>query len=210
MIEFYEHYLQSPGYLTARVPLDLLAELTTQVDKIKADNYEGYINVDHTLAGHLAHQFDFTCSTDMHDFLCYMASEYNKRFHYFETLNHGLTSYKLELKEMWVNFQKKHDFNPVHDHGGVMSFVIWHTIPYDIKEEIQQYKNGTFSACASTFEFVYTDALGNICNKVLPVSKDWEGVICMFPAKMKHCVQPFYTSDDYRISIAGNIHFSKS
>jgi hypothetical protein len=27
----------------------------------------------------------------------------------------------------------------------------------------------------------------------------------LFPSKLKHGVNPFYTSDDYRISISGNI-----
>jgi len=29
----------------------------------------------------------------------------------------------------------------------------------------------------------------------------------MFPSLLAHCVYPFYTSDDYRISISGNIKF---
>ena len=210
MIEFYEHWLHSPGYLTARLPVDLLQEINEQVEKIKADNYEGYINVDQHLAGHLAHQFDLTASKNLEDFLCFMAIEYDTRFDYFNSVTHHAGPQRLKLNEMWINFQKKHDFNPLHDHNGVMSFVIWHTIPYDVKEELQQYKNGTFSSCASTFEFVYTDSLGNIRNKALPINKEWEGVICMFPAKMRHCVQPFYTSDDYRISIAGNIGFANT
>jgi len=27
----------------------------------------------------------------------------------------------------------------------------------------------------------------------------------IFPARMTHCVYPFYTSQDYRISISGNV-----
>ena len=39
------------------------------------------------------------------------------------------------LDKMWVNFQKKHEFNPLHDHSGVYSFVIWLTIPSDHDKE---------------------------------------------------------------------------
>ena len=37
------------------------------------------------------------------------------------------------------------------------------------------------------------------------IDKTWEGTIVMFPSWLNHSVYPFYTSDDYRISISGNI-----
>jgi len=39
------------------------------------------------------------------------------------------------LESFWVNFQKKHEFNPPHDHGGVYSFVIWMQIPTSFAEQ---------------------------------------------------------------------------
>ena len=59
---------------------------------------------------------------------------------------------------------------------------------------------------AYTFKFVYTTALGTIVNCQMFVEKGWEGRIVMFPAKLLHIVYPFQTSDDYRISIAGNLY----
>jgi len=35
--------------------------------------------------------------------------------------------------------------------------------------------------------------------------KTMEGTVSMFPGTLTHCVYPFFTSDDERISIAGNI-----
>lgn len=204
--EFYTHHFASPGYMTAKVPADVMEPLSAEIKRIQDNNFAGCVDVDHTLAGHLAHQFDLIqCKDIVNNFVCYMANQYNRDFGYYSFLTNGAPPPQVEVKQLWANFQKKHDFNPVHDHSGVMSFVIWHTIPYAIEDEMQQYKHGGTSACASTFEFLYTDALGNIRNKVLPVHKEWEGVICMFPAKMRHLVNPFYTSDKYRISIAGNI-----
>jgi hypothetical protein len=40
------------------------------------------------------------------------------------------------------------------------------------------------------------------------VDKEWEGKIALFPAKLNHLVYPFYTSDEPRISISGNIGFA--
>ena len=39
----------------------------------------------------------------------------------------------------------------------------------------------------------------------IPIDSTWEGHIIMFPANLQHCVYPFYTSDDTRISFSGNI-----
>jgi len=208
MIDIFTHHFDNPGYITAKVPKDLLQQLTAEVDKIKENDFKGYTSADQQLAGHLAHQFDFPQGNKvLDDFVRYLAYEYNTRFDYQNISQRDFKDKPIGLKHLWVNFQKKYDFNPVHDHHGLYSFVIWHTIPYDFEKEIRHYKDGTQMACASAFEFVYTDSLGNICTRALPINKEWEGVICLFPARLKHTVNPFYTSDEYRITIAGNLDF---
>ena len=42
-------------------------------------------------------------------------------------------------------------------------------------------------------------------SKVIKLNKKDEGRIVFFPAPMEHIVYPFYTSDEFRISISGNI-----
>ena len=42
---------------------------------------------------------------------------------------------KLNLFKLWVNFQKQHEFNPIHDHDGIFSFVIWMKIPTSYEEQ---------------------------------------------------------------------------
>ena len=32
---------------------------------------------------------------------------------------------QLYMKSFWVNFSKQHEFNPIHDHSGALSFVLW-------------------------------------------------------------------------------------
>lgn len=58
---------------------------------------------------------------------------------------------------------------------------------------------------AGDFEFTYTNILGQLCSAVLPTDKAFEGKICLFPSKLHHQVFPFYSSDEYRISISGNV-----
>jgi hypothetical protein len=47
------------------------------------------------------------------------------------------------LESLWVNFQKKHEFNPPHDHSGVFSFVNTlgkvSTFAYNMEKEAEGY-----------------------------------------------------------------------
>ena len=45
------------------------------------------------------------------------------------------SKYTFVLREWWVNFQKAGDFQPLHNHGGIFSFVIWMKIPFDYEEQ---------------------------------------------------------------------------
>jgi hypothetical protein len=47
--------------------------------------------------------------------------------------------------------------------------------------------------------------LGRIKQVPIPVDSSYEGTIMMFPSALNHGVYPFYTSDEYRISVSGNI-----
>ena len=110
------------------------------------------------------------------------------------------------LDSFWVNFQKKHEFNPVHSHSGVFSFVIWLDIPVNFKKESKlNFVNHSNAPKASCFEFVYTTTIGQIDSYVYELSSDYNGTMLFFPSKLNHVVYPFYTSNKNRISISGNI-----
>jgi len=49
------------------------------------------------------------------------------------------------------------------------------------------------------------DVHGTLRQQPLQLTKENEGDFIIFSAQVHHMVMPFYTSDDYRISIAGNI-----
>ncbi len=44
------------------------------------------------------------------------------------------------LSALWINYQKKNEFNPPHDHDGKLSFVIYLGIPEELKKENKEYK----------------------------------------------------------------------
>ncbi|MBW3042393.1 putative 2OG-Fe(II) oxygenase [Prochlorococcus marinus] len=117
---------------------------------------------------------------------------------------------KLVLDKFWANYQYKTEFNPYHNHSGVYSFAIWLKIPYDWEDQkkLPQYSEiKDKSIKAGCFEFEYDDTLGSIANYRYTLSSKFEGYMVFFPAKLRHCVYPFYKTDEPRISIAGNLSY---
>ena len=132
-----------------------------------------------------------------------------------KTLSHKLESMEiltknvpLRLTSMWVNYQKKHEFNPTHKHSGVFSFVIFVKIPFDMEEQKR------ISPCvydkenkAGCLEFLYL--YHNVIDRVtIAADRTYEKRGVIFPADLVHCVYPFYGTDEYRISVSGNFKLS--
>jgi hypothetical protein len=95
---------------------------------------------------------------------------------------------KLSAERPWINYQKKNEWIPPHDHAGLISYSIWVHIPEDNK-----------------FEILYSTITGETIRHLIPVTKQSEGTIIFFPSKLIHSVHPFYNSDETRISVSGNI-----
>ena len=110
------------------------------------------------------------------------------------------------LNDWWVNYQHEGDYNPLHDHGGIFSFVIWMKIPTDWRDQ-KKLPRSTHSTSntVSNFQFVYTNHLGKITTHTYYMSPEMEGGMLFFPANLKHTVYPFYDCKEERISISGNI-----
>ena len=109
------------------------------------------------------------------------------------------------LENFWVNYQKKYEFNPLHNHSGLFSFVVWMKIPYDYENEKElPWVKGSNSE-QTVGNFVLLDRSMN--NHVFFMNKNIEGHCVFFPSNFYHMVYPFYTSDEERISISGNIYF---
>tara|TARA_A100001011_G_C13554878_1_gene533931 strand:- start:119 stop:511 length:393 start_codon:yes stop_codon:yes gene_type:complete len=105
-----------------------------------------------------------------------------------------------KLGKPWINYQKKNEFIPNHIHDGIFSYTIWMDIPYDSNEELKEGGND-----ASCFQFSYTDILGITRVHNIRLNKKDNGRMLFFPAKLRHQVYPFYTTDKYRVSISGNV-----
>ena len=95
----------------------------------------------------------------------------------------------IKLHNLWVNYQKKNQYNPIHVHSGVVSFVIFVDIPYGPEERNNFYSDGAFQ----------------LEKEVLPVDSSWNGTLLMFPSTTNHAVYPFRSTEKERTTVSGNI-----
>ena len=200
------------GILESKLPFDLFENLKATIDNVSNSDEKYNSN----LLGHMQEEYSLNHIKDnMSDFLLAMADTWKEAnpgyIDSFEEVS-KYNNYSLTLSNLWVNKQKKYEFNPIHVHSGVLSFVIWIKIPYDLENEESYFppsssetESDRSNSFTSKLAFIYSDILGRTQTTAVPIDKSWEGSILMFPAGLNHCVHPFYTSDDYRISVSGNI-----
>ena len=114
-------------------------------------------------------------------------------------------SHPYYLKSFWVNYQKETEFNPIHNHFGIYSFVIWMKIPTDYREQKQLPIAHSNSSSISNFQFQFVNMLGESSNYTYEMSPSREGTLLFFPSQLLHSVFPFYNCKEERTSISGNI-----
>ncbi len=103
------------------------------------------------------------------------------------------------LSSLWINFMRKGEYNPPHDHDGDFSFVLYLKVPAELdKEESDFQGKGTGPGC---IQFLYGEQQTNITTGHALHPRD--NNLWIFPASLKHTVPPF-KSDVERISVSGN------
>jgi hypothetical protein len=194
------------GINSEYLPVDLFNKLKEQINLLK-----GKLGQQSRLAGNIKEEWNLDSS--IHIFNNYILNLINKNEMHLNYLSKERKKFNdenraplLQLSSFWVNFQKKYEFNPVHNHSGLFSFVIFVQIPYDLEKEIKEgpgsLSNSNFTSC---LQFHTTNILGRHYDETIYVDKSYEGGIYFFNAETMHCVYPFFTSDDYRITVSGNI-----
>ena len=192
------------GVMFARLPDDIYQQLLSAVSPDKLSDLRPW---NHRLVGHIAKEYAIPhCIPLLESYVRSIAAAHDNTFRYMNQISMLSRDCDLMLQPLWVNLQAKHEYNPPHSHNGVYSFVIWLKIPYDLSQELALFPHAN-STEAAMFNLMTTDMLGNIQCHHIPVDKSYEGVICLFPSPMMHYVNPFYTSDDLRISVSGNLLF---
>ena len=114
---------------------------------------------------------------------------------------------EFELEALWVNYQKQYEFNPIHNHSGLFSFVVFMKIPTHWKEQhALPFSVDATLPSASDFQFVWTTKDSEVCTTTnFQLSSEDEGRMLFFPAYLRHQVYPFYGCEEERVTISGNI-----
>ena len=141
----------------------LVGALNQQSSLVPIDGLEDYLT---KTSGHIWHTFFQTCPYQ---------GEFNPDY--------------LELRELWVNYQKPGQYNPYHCHHGVVSFVIFVDIPYGVEERKNFASDGGFQ----------------LEDRLINVDRKWNGEVLMFPASTHHAVYPYHSTNKERVTVAGNL-----
>lgn len=158
------------------------------------------------LAGHLDIENSYN-QDDIQWFMEYTANIFKNyvdmlsRFILGTTINKSPLA-RINLNSLWINYMKSGEFNPLHDHTGDISFVIYLQVPKEIKEENKKF-DGVGSG-PGVISFYYGEKIDNIKTQYHFLPK--AGDMFLFPATTKHMVAPF-KSDVTRISVSGNLIF---
>lgn len=206
---FEEKIISKIGYIETTIPFKFYNQLLQNINSADFTNQE----FNYALAGQIETEFKFNpnqipggvkkCIQDAcakyvekFDHNVFFVSQPNKR-------------YNFQILNSWINFQKKTEYNPIHYHtSGDLVFVIWIQIPYELEEERKRSSsvNSNGSLSASCFQFAnINNPYTNTMRSIIEIDKTYEGKMIVFHSRLEHTVYPFFTSDDYRISMSGNI-----
>lgn len=189
-------------------------EISKEVEEIRKD-FEKAEKANDTLIGQLEQEYNLKKSIDVIEKNALRLANYYNTHTQYSSNKLGIleknqrSDCEFVLDSCWVNFQKKYEFQPMHDHTGVYSFILFYEIPYEIQKEfkVSPGKNSK-EHYAGLLDFHYVSYLGNIGSVSVPADRKWQKRMLLFPAELNHSVYPFYSSDDYRITISGNLSIS--
>jgi len=112
---------------------------------------------------------------------------------------------RFHLGELWVNYMQKNEFNPLHHHSGIFSFVLFIDTKMNFKkEDLQTHVKDANNKLPGRFAFYWPEYISTLGERQLDVDKKWEGRGLLFRSDTSHTVYPFSVSKGPRITISGN------
>jgi hypothetical protein len=190
----------SPGIGLYRFRMEQLQEINLDSDLPYNDNLLGHLENEYVISD----QKQIELLTSLID---PVLAEYDNRVD--KEFQNILRKMQIELpppeiSDVWINRQKKHEFNPLHDHAGLYSFVLWYDIPYTSEEE--RIASPLIPDAMENYSGKFQYLPNHLHNApiTIHVDKTWNGTLAVFSSDTKHQVYPFYSTDKERITIAGN------
>jgi len=192
----YGHINWGPYVMRTQMPNYIIKKLLVEGKKAKQSyNYK--------LAGHLNHQFLYPTNIQkwFYDEIQPIFQAYREghcKYHGIKQLN-----IELEADDLWVNFMKAGDFNPLHTHGGDYSFVLFLDVPKQLQKEQDKFEGTSAKPGSLLFEYGQ-QARPQWATTGVNIEETKTGDFFMFPALLQHWVAPF-KSKVTRVSVSGNL-----
>ena len=133
------------GFLIDKVPQNVMDELKVQIDKMQNSGFKNETSYIPQLVGEIENEYKLNPGPNLVNYLKNCNKVFDQQLGFYPTyFNHKNMWSKnvfgngvpLTMKDdNWVNFMKKHEYNPPHFHKGLVSWVIWYQIPYTFEEE---------------------------------------------------------------------------
>lgn len=219
----FDYFYFGPLLARSFVPDEIIKDLNTRAESI-AEEYR----FNNRLAGQIEREYRYTDSDVKHynNILRPWFKSYVKLFcthwaNFDDTkqLDSFQNNLEPDLESIWINYQRKNEYNPIHRHSGDISFVIYSDIPEVIYEEEKfgtGLRPGSIEFLANlTSAFMVHDSNANSLAQrfrmaLLPrdsaTFQPTTGDMLIFPSYLTHHVARFQT-DVVRATVAGNVYF---
>ena len=203
------------GYLTFSTPLEVQEEINNLLEEIIDPQTNGKGPI--WSYAHIENQYIKPIPKIFKQFILDLSSNFNYQDN---LLNNGyLEDYYRTFKKkipdvvvdenIWFNFQKKNEYIAPHNHDGILHYIIFHKIPYTLEDEQLNsplLSESQYSNSNGNFYFIQPGSR-NVHFQCLDIDKKWENIIILFPSNLTHMTLPFYSSDEYKITVNGSLHF---
>ena len=112
--------------------------------------------------------------------------------------------HELTFQKFWANYTGKGEYQALHNHDAIWSFVIWLKLPAVANDE--QSVKEAMHPDAGDFILTYSDIIGRTRKVNWKLEKQYnEGHMLLFPSDLYHAVYPHFQTDEKRLSLAGDI-----
>ena len=154
------------------------------------------------LAGHLSEEYRLENAEGIVGWLKNYFNSYADGYNKWR--GEGTMTPNFTLTELWINYMKANDFNPPHDHGSDLSFVLYPDVPKEITQENKDFKRTALGPGGISWLYGQGDRQYISVVHRLPATRD----LFIFPASLQHWVFPFRSNVE-RVSVSGNILFDQ-
>ena len=168
------------------------------------------------LAGQIKKEIKFEdeYQQNIHEYIFPIINRYVNKF--IERYDYDLLfeQYKINFSDAWINYQRALEYNPLHNHTGDISYVIYANVPEEIDTEVSHdrsippgsitFRTGSMNHTRYPEEQYDPFELLFRYRKETTTFRPRKGDMFIFPASLEHVVQRFLTPDIERISISGN------